>query len=265
MMARGLSDQPGAELIYGSPARLADLLRAGRLDAAFVSSSEYYNGDYVIIPGCAVSSCGRGADATLFSNVPLDLLRTVALDSASRSTNLLLRLALHWLRPGAAVGYGIRPADSCRSLREFDGCLLIGDVALSQCHSAEHRYDLAQLWYERTGLPMVLTLWLARPDADPALGRTIAVACQRGREQLNEIVAEAAYDRGWPQEFVQHYLTETLDYGWSAEHEQSLQLFGEALYKLDLVEHLHPLRYLRESGDSASNTAPPASAGAGKS
>jgi chorismate dehydratase len=264
MMARGLSDQPGAELVYGSPARLADLLRAGRLDAAFVSSSEYYNGDYVIIPGCAVSSRGKGADATLFSNVPLDLLRTVALDTASRSTNLLLRLALHWLRPGAAVSYGIRPADSCRSLREFDGCLLIGDVALSQCHSAEHRYDLAQIWSDRTGLPMVLTLWLARPDADPALTGTIARAFARGCEQLEEIATEAAFDRGWPREFVRHYLTETLDFGWRAEHEQSLQLFGEALYKLDLVEHLHPLRYLGDSAESAADSAPPASTGAGK-
>lgn len=246
LLARGLSDEPGVELVYGSPARLADQLRAGQLDAAFVSSSEYFNGDYVIVPGCAISSRGSGADAMLFCNVPLHHLRAIALDSASRSTNLLLRLALHWLRPGAAINFYIRPADSCRSLQELDACLLIGDVALSQCHGARHRYDLAEIWYELTDLPMVLTVWLARPGADPAIADIISSAYRRGREQLEEVVTEAAFDRGWPPQFVRHYLTETLDYRWTADHEQSLRLFGEALYSLGLVEHGRALHYLGE-------------------
>ena len=200
----------------------------------------------MIVPGVAISSQGQGADAMLFCNVPLPQLRAIALDSASRSTNLLLRLALHWLQPGAAIQFHFRPGDSCRSLRELDGCLLIGDMALSQCHGAKHRYDLAEVWYELTSQPMVLTVWLTRSDADPAIADIIRSAYQRGCEQLEEIITEAAFDRGWPAAFIRHYLTEVLDYRWTADHEQSLRLFGEALYSLNLVEHGRALHYLGE-------------------
>ncbi|GEM_PF-7117957 len=255
LLARGLSDEPGIEVVYGTPATLADQLRVGRLDAAFVSSSEYFNGDYVIVPGCAISSRGRGADAMLFCNVPLPRLRAVALDSASRSTNLLLRLALHWLQPGSAIQFHIRPGDSCRSLRELDACLLIGDVALSQCHGSRHRYDLAEVWHERTSLPMVLTVWLTRPGADPAIAEIVRGAYRRGCDQLEEIITETAFDRGWPAAFIRHYLTEVLDYRWTAEHERSLRLFGEALHSLGLVEHKRELRYLGEQSGRVQDAA----------
>jgi chorismate dehydratase len=245
-LARSLASEPDVELVFASPSRLADLLRRGWVDAALVSSSEYFNGDYVIVPCCAISSCGKGTDALLLSNVPLFLLRTVALDAASRSTNLLLQVAMHWLRPGAAIRYWHRPADSCRSLAEFDACLLIGDAALSMGHRAEHRYDLAEMWHDLTGLPMVLTLWLARPGSDAKLCDTITRACERGKAQLEEAAAAAAQELGWEEAFVRHYLTAVLDYGWTEKHARSLQLFGELLYSLGLVGHQRALQYLGE-------------------
>ena len=244
--ARGLVSQPGIEVVFASPSRLADLLRCGLLDSALVSSSEYFNGDYVIVPEGAISSRGGGTDAVLFCRTTLAQVRVVALDAASRSTNLLLRLALHWLRPGAAISFHTRPADSCRSLREFDGCLMIGDIALSSCHEAVLRYDLAELWHGMTNLPVVLTLWLARPDTDPQLAKVIRRAYQDGMAQLDDVVANAAGELGWEEQFIRRYLTKVLDYSWGEEHEESLRRFGEALFDLDLVEHKRPLRYLAQ-------------------
>jgi predicted solute-binding protein len=238
-LARGLAGQPGLELVFATPARLADLLRWKVLDAALVSSSEYFNGDYLIVPECAISSQGGGADA---------------LDEASRSTNLLLRLAMHWLRPGAAITYLMRPADSCRSLRDADACLMIGDAALSDCYEAGLRYDVAEIWYERMRLPVVFTLWLAHRDANPQLADVIRRAYRDGMARLDDVAAQAARELGWDEAFVHHYLTEVLDYRWTDLHAESLRQFGEALYQLDLVEHRHPLRFLNgeQPGDAAS-------------
>jgi len=255
LLARGLAGQSGVELVYASPARLADLLRWGALDSALVSSSEYFNGDYVIVPECAISTRGGGADALLLCKAELTQLRVIALDAASRSTNLLLQLAMYWLRPGAAITYLTRPADSCRSLHDCDACLMIGDTALSTCHEAVLRYDVAEMWHERTRLPVVLTLWLAQPNSDPRLADVIRQAYRDGLAQLDEVVAQAARDLGWDEQFIRRYLTEVLDFSWTDAHVESLRLFGEALYQLDLVEHQHPLRYLQGSRDSAANTA----------
>lgn len=256
LLARGLVGQPGVELYHATPARLADLLRWGVLDAALVSSSEYFNGDYLIVPECAISSRGGGADALLLCKAQVSHLRVIALDEASRSTNLLLRLAMHWLRPGAAITYLTRPADSCRSLRDADACLMIGDTALSTCHEAAIRYDVAEIWYQRMRLPAVFTLWLARPGTDPRLAAVIRQAYDDGRAQLDDVAAQAARELGWDELYVRRYLTEVLDYGWTEEQAESLRLFGEALYQLDLVEHRHPLRYLSE--EQPAGSAPPA-------
>lgn len=257
-LARGLAGQPGLELVFATPARLADLLRWRVLDAALVSSSEYFNGDYLIVPECAISSRGGGADALLLCKAHIPHLRIIALDEASRSTNLLLRLAMHWLRPGAAITYLTRPADSCRSLRDADACLMIGDMALSGCHEASLRYDVAEIWYERMGLPVVFTLWLAQRDADPAVREVIARAYRDGLAQLDDVAAQAARELRWDEAFVRRYLTEVLDYSWTDQHAESLRLFGEALYQLDLVEHRHPLRFM--TGEQPGGSTPAAQA-----
>jgi predicted solute-binding protein len=234
-LGRGLAQDPAVELVFASPARLADLLRAGALDAALVSSSEYFSGNYRLIPGQALSSSSAGADTVLYSNVECHLLRSVALDSASLSTNLLLRLALHWLNPGAAIEFAVRPQDALRSLAEFDACLLIGDSALEARGCTPHCLDLAELWFEQTGMPMVLSVWLAQKDAGEEVDLVVQRAAQLGLQEIEEIVQETADSMHWDREFAQRYLAEALDYGWTEHHVRSLELFGQLLAELGLL------------------------------
>jgi predicted solute-binding protein len=250
-LTEGLDGESGVELTVASPARLADLLRAGWLHAALTSSSECFGADYCIIPGAAISSASAAADAVLFSRVPLTHLRRVALNAASRSTNLLLRLVLHWLRPGAAITYEIRPEDTCRSLADCDACLLIGDGAIVDTDVAEYRYDLARLWWEHTGLPMVLSLWLARPGVDKRVVRLLNSARERGLSRLHALAEEYANARGWDRTLVTSYLTEAMDYSWTPRHEESLLRFGAELHALGLVPGRRDLCYLSENSESS--------------
>jgi predicted solute-binding protein len=234
-LSRGLAQEPDVELLYATPARLADLLRAGALDAALVSSSEYFSGNYRLIPGQAISASSAGADALLYSNVELHLLRSVALDSASLSSNLLLRLVLHWLSPGAAIEFAVRPQDALRSLAELDACLLIGDSALEARGCTPHSLDLPVLWFEHTGLPMVLTVWLAQKDAGAEVDAVVQRAAQRGLLEMEQIVRETAQRMHWDVAFAQQYLTGALDYGWSERHVRALELFGQLLDEVGLL------------------------------
>lgn len=249
-LARGLAQEPDVELLFAFPARLADLLRAGELDAALVSSSEYFSGNYRLIPGQAISSSSAGSDAVLYSKVDCHLLRSVALDSGSLSTNLLLRLVMHWLNPGAAIEYALRPQDALRSLAEFDACLLIGDTALQTHDIAPHRLDLAELWFERTKLPMVLTVWLAQPDAAAEVDAVVQRAALRGLQEMEQIISEVTDAMQWDSDFVKRYLVEVLDYGWSDQHEWSLELFGQMLAELGLIGVRHSSGSAEGGGDA---------------
>lgn len=246
----GLSSQPDVELTLASPSRLADLLRAGALDAALVSSSEYFSGDYRIIRGGALSSSHVDADAVLYAKVPYTHLRTVALSAASRSTNLMLKVLLHRLCPGAAIRFELRPDDVLRSLAEFDAVLLIGDYAIIE-HEAEYRYCLAEMWRQHTGLPMVFTLWLARPGADLRVGEVVQSAMRQGIAAREAIALLAARQHGLDHAAALSYLTQALDYSWTNEHERSLLHFGEELCEIGLIPAMRPLLYFGESGDQS--------------
>jgi predicted solute-binding protein len=165
------------------------------------------------------------------------------LSEGSRSTNLLCRLVLHWQRPGQTVAFHTRPEDALRSLHEFDGCLLIGDQALTDCCQARFRYDLGALWLERMKVPLVLSVWLARPGADAALGRLIKEAAGRGMAQLDTIAEKAATKLHIDSGQARAYLTSTLDYHWSGSHASALGVFAKELAAAGLIKPKADITY----------------------
>jgi predicted solute-binding protein len=256
-LATGLLGRPGVELVQAHPARLCDLLRNGWLDAGLVSSTEYFSGGYRIIPHGAISAKAPGADAVLIGNVPLQHMRTIALAHCSRSTNLLLRLVLHWLYPSHAITFSLRPADTLRALNEADGCLLIGDAALELHPHADYRYNITDLWLSHTGgRPAVLSCWLARPDADPVLNSIVELAAAEGRRMLPAIAQAAAAKSALSIEDALHYLSQSLDYTWTAAHAEALAWMGRELHRAGLIKEARELEYL---GDAAQAPAAPVS------
>ncbi len=253
--ALGLLSRPGIQLVQASPARLCDLLRAGWVDAALASSTEYFCGDYRIIPYGAISVVGPGADALLVGNVPLSHMRTIALSHASRSTNLLLRLALHWLAPGRVINFHHRPEDTLRSLHEVDGCLLIGDAALEYKGQAAYKYNLADIWLNYTsGKPLPLSCWLARPEADLELLEIIRKSTEEAVRQRQAIAQAASSMMDISGEKALAYLIDSLDYMWDNRHAEALTWFATALQRIGALKQVRELIYL--GGTSQTPAAP---------
>lgn len=249
--ALGLLSRPGIELIQASPARLCDLLREGWIDAALASSTEYFCGDYRIIPYGAISVVGPGADALLVGNVPLPNMRTIALSHASRSTNLLLRLVMHWLAPGRVINYVTRPEDTLRSLHEADGCLLIGDAALEYQEQAEFTYNITDIWLDYTsGKPLPISCWLARPGADLELVDIIRKATEEGIRQRENIAQVASATIGVSRDHALAYLTDSLDYLWNDRHAAALTWFAELLRRMGALKQVRELIYLGASAQT---------------
>jgi chorismate dehydratase len=123
-----------------------------------------------ILPGCTIASKGRVRSLLLIRRAaqPLAALRSVAADTASRTTLAYARILFHrWGNP--AVPFLPLAADLDRMLDHADAAILIGDPALLALEERENRlvrtgeelvyHDLAEEWTNLTGLPFVSAVW----------------------------------------------------------------------------------------------------------
>jgi chorismate dehydratase len=158
---------PDAKLILDVPSRLADLLHTDQLDVALIPVIEYFRaGCYEIVPEIAIASRGPVMSVTLFSRVPWQAIRRVALDEGSRTSAALTHVLLRCRYRIRAEAIPL-PLDAEASAVDADAVLLIGDRAMKECLPGfPFAYDLGREWHDWMALPFVYAFWAARPGAD---------------------------------------------------------------------------------------------------
>jgi chorismate dehydratase len=238
----GLENEPGIELVREVPAKLVELLRAGELDVALVSSIELFRQPgYRYIPGMAVSGAGRVASVQLFLRKPIADVRTVALDPASRTAATLIRVLLQERTGGApdfvetAAGHDPREAGT-------DAWLRIGDPAMRETYEpdAHEAFNPSEEWTARTGLPFVFAPWIVREGVDlsahlPAFTRSREL----GRRMLPEFAAQGAAEWNVPARAYAHYFFEQLDYDPGDRMQDALFTFRDRASRLGLCDPHH--------------------------
>src|SRR2546425_3384895 len=183
-LTRGLEEQ----VLFMTPAKLAEKLQRDELDAALVSVTEVLFKDrYDVLDGIAVASLGEVKSVFVAHRRPLAEVREVFCDTASLTSVNLLRvlLAEQGLRPE------LRPLSSYAPETMPDFALLIGDPALDFLHGshAHEIWDLGAAWYELTGLPFVYAVWALRRGMDnKRLRRQLREAKDFGLDTLEEII-----------------------------------------------------------------------------
>src|SRR5262249_36006299 len=120
--------------------------------------------------GCTIASKGRVRSLLLVRRAAqrLDRLRTVAADTASRTTIAYSRILLQkWGNPG--VRFMPMAADLDAMLERADAAIIIGDPALMALEESANRFertgeeliyhDLAEEWRNLTDLPFISAVW----------------------------------------------------------------------------------------------------------
>ncbi len=160
---------PNIELSLEVPSKLAEQLHDGDLDVALIPAIEYFRaGSYSIVPDIAIASRGPVLSVTLFSRVPWQRIRSVALDEGSRTSSALTQVLLKH-RYQVDVAIQPLPLDADAERLDSDAVLLIGDRAMRACLPGfAHAYDLGQEWFDWTGLPFVYAVWAVREGVDLA-------------------------------------------------------------------------------------------------
>lgn len=228
------------QVIFAPPSSLAELLRAGALDAALVSVVEVLrHDDYDVLDGVSIASRGAVRSVLLAHRAPIEEIGEVFCDTASLTSIGLLQvlLAERGLQPR------FTPLPDYATAPDRDAVLLIGDPALAFLDGPRgHQvWDLGEAWQKLTGLPFVYAVWaLRRGVTTPDWRRKLLAICQQGLTRREEIVSRCnPVDRA----ALRAYLTENIRYELGPEEKAGLARFAELLER-HTGGTLHRVRYV---------------------
>ena len=223
-LTRGLED----EIVFATPAKLADMLRKDELDAALVSVVEpMLNDRYDVLDGIAVASLGEVLSVFLAHKKPLDEVTEVFCDPASLTSVKLMQvlLAERGLHPQLKV------LESHDAAKDKDFVLLIGDAAIDFSRTGHDHsiWDLGEAWYGQTKLPFVYAVWALRRGIENAtLRRQLREARDFGLDTLESIIRNREeYDL----EFRQDYLGWHIHYHLGQDEKRGIEHFLMLLEK----------------------------------
>jgi len=221
------------ETSYTVPSLCAKALADGSADIGIIPAAAYAQiPGLQVLPDVAIASRRAVRSILLVSQIPVELVRTVALDTSSMTSVALTRILFEkWL--GGGRTFASMEPDVEKMLNECDAGLLIGDPALRVDRQKYHTVDLAEEWIRYTGKPFVFAFWAVREaalrEADPSIDIPVVFRDSRdhGLEPKNlEVIArEWASQVGLSKEEVRTYLTENIHYQFDSGCLDGLRLF----------------------------------------
>jgi len=221
------------EISYTLPSGCAQALAEGTADIGIIPAAAYAAiPGLQILPDVAIASRRAVASILLVSQLPVELVRTVALDTSSLTSVALTKvLFAKWL--GGRREFVPMEPNVEAMLERCDAGLLIGDPALKVDRARYHTLDLAEEWIRYTGKPFVFAFWAVREealreaDAGWDLARIFRESRDHGlqKENLDQIAREWAPRVGLSENGVREYLTQSIHYQLDAGCLEGLRLF----------------------------------------
>ena len=234
----GLTERlPEASLSFDHPSRLADQLRAGRLDVALVPIIEAPRHSWRVISNACIAAWGPVLSVKLLFRRPPGVVRTLAIDEGSRTSAVLAQILLaeiFALRPQIVLlPLGATPGDV-----DADAILMIGDRAIRQVsQSYVDVWDLGEAWREHTQLPFVFAAWATKRDFDAtSIEPALEAARDDGIRNVEAIASERAAAMGLPHELVLAYLRDHLRFTLGVRENRAVMLYFEKAEALGLLD-----------------------------
>lgn len=238
----GLGKDFDYEVYSSVPSELNQKLASGELDLAPISSFEYLrNKDkYHALKGLGISSKIE-ADSVLFfcdSGFWSNPNKVIHLTSKSATSVNLLKILLKELYKFDLSQIRFEVFDLNQ---KYSAKLLIGDEALQEDKTQYSEViDLGAKWFELTGLPMVFGLWTVNKKSElyqnPEILELVNQKFLEFRDMAfkdfySDMIIEAYKQTGLANSLLAEYF-ENLEYGFTNEHQNSLELFESKVINL---------------------------------
>ncbi|WP_158799897.1 menaquinone biosynthetic enzyme MqnA/MqnD family protein [Pedobacter sp. L105] len=168
-----------------------------------------------IIADYCIGSIGAVNSVFIFSNVPAEQIKTLKLDSHSRTSNNLAKVLLkfHFKQE---VTYTTDPEALT------DAIVLIGDRTFGKKGDYAFVYDMGEEWMNFTGLPFVYAAWVANKELPEAFIKDFNAALKMGLAERAEVLKTLAPN---PLFDLEDYLMNKLDFELTDKKREALALF----------------------------------------
>ena len=237
-------------LSYTLPSDCARALAGGTADIGIIPAAAYANvPDLLILPDVAIAALRAVRSILLVSKLPIENIRSVALDTSSMTSVALTRIIFHrWY--GGRVQFAAMEPQLDTMLARHDAALLIGDPALQVNRTPYRTYDLAEEWIQRTAKPFVFAFWAVRREAAQNTQLNLAHIFQRSRtnglrsDSLEHIAATWESRLGLTRNEVKSYLLENIYYYLDSACLEGLALFYRYASECGALPEPPQLRFL---------------------
>ena len=155
--------------------------------------------EYHIISEYCIGADGPVNSVFIFSDKPIEEIRSIRLDEQSRtSNNLALVLLKNYWKVSPEVVTG-----------EADAFVQIGDRTFGKAHQYPFAYDLAAEWKNFTGLPFAFAVWASNKKINPKFILEFNSALKFGIDNRELILSKLPQYNGFD---LQDYLLNRLDF-----------------------------------------------------
>jgi chorismate dehydratase len=243
----GLEPSARFDVRFDVPSRCAALLHEGAIDVGLIPSIEYLRGPvpYRIAPDLSLASRGAVDSVALYARRPMHEVRSIAMDTCSRTSVALVRVLCDRLFRFDPALEALGP-DLEAMLARCDAALIIGDNALFLDHRAAgvQKVDLGEAWFTMTGLPFVYAFWAGRDGAlDSEDVRVLWQARDAGVQHPAEIARTMYPGDAHRQAVAERYLRDNMKYHLGADERAGLETFYRHAAELGLVASAGPIEF----------------------
>ena len=226
------------DLSFDLPSRCAERLAEGDADLGLIPVGAYAASteELRIVPGIAIASHGAVRTVLLVGEVRWEEMTEIALDGASRSSAMLLKLLCH--ERGLAPRFReVAHDEVLAAVQGTTGALVIGDPCFAAAGRFAHVEDLGAAWHTLTGLPFVYAVWAGRPGAiDPEAVAALQRSLGDGLGARPVIARAHAEAHGGDPAVYESYLSQNIRYRLGAEELSGMAAFFSRARAAGLVE-----------------------------
>ena len=229
-----------------APARCAEMLARGEVDAALVPVIEYQRmNDVSIVPDVCVGSKTAVRSVVLVSRKNnLKKIERVALDESSRTSVALVKIIFKEFL-GFEPEWTTAAPDLRAMMQQADAALIIGDPAMKISREQFRVFDLATLWHEFTGFGFVFAMWMVRNHgAEKIQAIDFAAAREEGLANLDDVIASYPFEITLSPDEIAQYLTENIVFHVDDEMWKGLELYFELAQRHKLIEGSKPIEFV---------------------
>jgi chorismate dehydratase len=188
--------------------------------------------EYHIITNYCLGAYGKVRTVMLFGNSQLEDIRLINLDYRSRSSAGLARILAKNVWKKEFIWRDTTSGSDLIDLPDDEALVLIGDMCFEYEKLFSLRIDLAEEWFNHTGLPFAFACWTSNRKLDDGFVEEFNEALKTGVDNIKDVVEMFGRNSAIKKDELLTYLTRNMDYYLNDDKREAISLFLEMLSRV---------------------------------